>query len=133
MGTRQIEGEFEQSKKRLRCVYVVGTLVAWRTHIVRTLRGKTMATTAARTDRIALRTSKEQKSFLEKGASATGQNLTEFVLSSAQEKAEIVLADQNRFVISPKQWDAFVTALDRPATLKKNLARLMSEPSVLER
>ncbi len=49
-----------------------------------------MATTAARTDRIALRTSKEQKSFLEKGASATGQNLTEFVLSSAQEKAEMV-------------------------------------------
>jgi uncharacterized protein (DUF1778 family) len=92
-----------------------------------------MAPAAVRTDRIALRTSKEQKSFLEKGASATGQNLTEFVLSSAQEKAEMVLADQNRFVISPKQWDAFVTALDRPATLKENLARLMSEPSVLER
>ena len=92
-----------------------------------------MATATARTDRIALRTSKEQKSFLERGASATGQNLTEFVLSSAQEKAEMVLADQNRFVISPKQWDAFVTALDRPATLKENLARLMSEPSVLER
>jgi len=92
-----------------------------------------MTTTAARTDRIALRTSKEQKSFLERGASATGQNLTEFVLSSAQEKAEMVLADQNRFVISPKQWDAFVTALDRPATLKENLARLMSERSVLER
>src|SRR6476659_56834 len=89
----------------------------------------TMATTATRTDRIALRTSKEQKSFLERGASATGQNLTEFVLSSAQEKAEMVLADQNRFVISPKQLDAFVTALDRPATLKENLARLMSEPS----
>ena len=92
-----------------------------------------MATGTARTDRIALRTSKEQKSFLEKGASATGQNLTEFVLSSAQEKAEMVLADQNRFVISPKRWAAFVRALDRPATLKENLARLMSELSVLER
>ena len=100
---------------------------------MRTPAGKTMAMAGARTDRIALRTSKEQKSFLEKGASATGQNLTEFVLSSAQEKAEIVLADQNRFVISPKQWDAFVKALDRPASLKENLARLMSEPSVLER
>lgn len=92
-----------------------------------------MATTAARTDRIALRTSKAQKSFLERGASATGRNLTEFVLSSAQEKAEMVLADQSRFVISPKQWDAFVTALDRRATRKEKLARLMSEPSILER
>ena len=92
-----------------------------------------MAPAATRTDRIALRIRKEQKSFLEKGASTAGQNLTEFVLSSAQEKAEMVLADQNRFVISPKQWDAFVTALDRPATFKQNLARMMSEPSVLER
>ena len=124
--------EYKEAKKGLHCVYVVSTLyfIAY-AHCAHT-EGNTMATTA-RTDRIALRTSKEQKSFLEKGASATGQNLTEFVLSSAQEKAEIVLADQNRFVVSPKQWDAFVTALDRPATSKKNLARLMSEPSVLER
>lgn len=114
----------------VRCGYIMD--IAY-THCAHAEGANIMATAAARTDRIALRTSKEQKSFLEKGASAIGQNLTEFVLSSAQEKAEMVLADQNRFVISPKQWDAFVTALDRPATLKKNLARLMSEPSVLER
>ena len=44
-----------------------------------------MATATARTDRIALRTSKEQKSFLERGASATGQNLTEFVVECSRE------------------------------------------------
>lgn len=93
-----------------------------------------MATTAAaRSDRIALRTTRERKSFLERGARASGQNLSEFVLSSAQEKAEMVLADQNRFAIPRAQWDAFMNALDRPATHKKNLARLMSEPSVIER
>jgi uncharacterized protein (DUF1778 family) len=86
-----------------------------------------------RSDRIALRTTRECKAFLERGATASGQNLSEFVLSSAQEKAEMVLADQNRFVISPKQWDAFLTALNRPATHKQQLARLMSAPSVLER
>ena|SRR5271154_244034 len=114
----------------VRCGYIMYMTYA---HCAYAEGANTMAPAAVRTDRIALRTSKEQKSFLEKGASATGQNLTEFVLSSAQEKAEMVLADQNRFVISPKQWDAFVTALDKPATLKENLARLMSEPSVLER
>jgi len=93
-----------------------------------------MATaTGVRNDRIALRTTKERKALLERGAIASGQNLSEFVLASAKEKAEIVLADQNRFVISPKQWDAFCSALDRPATRKQQLARLMSAPSVLER
>jgi uncharacterized protein (DUF1778 family) len=93
-----------------------------------------MATSSAvRTDRIALRTSKERKSFLERGARASGLNLSEFVLSSAQEKAEMVLADQNRFVISPARWNAFVAALEKPATRREQLARLLSEPSVLER
>jgi uncharacterized protein (DUF1778 family) len=88
---------------------------------------------AAKDCRIDLRTSKDTKSFLERGARVRGQNLTDFVLSSAQEKAELVLADQKEFVISPTQWDAFVAALDKPVTRRERLARLMSEPSVLER
>ena len=92
-----------------------------------------MATTATRADRIALRTTRERKSFLERAANAKGQNLSEFVLASAQEKAEMVLAEQDRFVISPAKWDAFVAALEKPGTRRKPLARLLSEPSVLER
>jgi uncharacterized protein (DUF1778 family) len=92
-----------------------------------------MATTPTVKDcRIDLRTTKERKSFLERGASMSGQNLTEFVLSSAQEKAELVLADQNKFVLPSKQWEAFVAALDKPATRHERLARLMSETSALE-
>jgi len=86
-----------------------------------------------RNDRIALRTTKERKSFLERGATASGQNLSEFILSSAQEKAEMVLAEQNRFVVSPARWDAFVNALEKPAARRERLAQLMSEPSVLDR
>jgi len=93
-----------------------------------------MATaTALRKDRIDLRTTKERKSFIERGAIAAGQNLSEFVLSSAQEKAEMVLADQNRFVIPKAKFDAFLAALDKPVSQKERLARLMSEPSILER
>ena len=104
-------------------MYVVGTV----------LRGGMATALATRTHRINLRTTKKRKSLLERGAVASGQNLSEFVLSSAQEKAEMVLADQNRFVISPAKWDAFVTALEKPATRREQLARLMSEPSILER
>ena len=55
-----------------------------------------------------------------------------FTYSSAQEKAALVLADQREFVISQNQWDAFVAALDKPVTRRERLARLMSEPSILD-
>lgn len=84
--------------------------------------------------RINLRTTKKQKSLIERGASMQGQNLTDFIVSSASEKAEQILAEQRHFVISSAKWDAFVAALDRePATPRGRLARLMSEPSILER
>lgn len=62
-----------------------------------------------------------------------GQNLTQFVVSSAYEKAEQVLADQRSFVLSGSRWNAFVAALDKPIRRHDRLARLLSEPSILER
>jgi len=88
---------------------------------------------AAKACRIDLRTTRQQKSFIERGAAVQGQNLTDFVLSSAQAKAEMVLADQKEFVLPPAKWEAFIAALDRPANHHDRLARLMSEPSVLDR
>ncbi|HUO25981.1 MAG TPA: DUF1778 domain-containing protein, partial [Candidatus Aquilonibacter sp.] len=83
--------------------------------------------------RIEVRTTREQKAFITRGADANGQNVSDFILSSAQEKAEMILADQKEFVLPPDRWAAFVAALDRPATKHERLARLMSEPSAFER
>jgi uncharacterized protein (DUF1778 family) len=83
--------------------------------------------------RIGIRTTKEQKAFIKRGASVQGQKLSDFVLASAQEKAEMVLADQKEFVLSDARWKAFVEAMDRPVRRHERLSRLMSEPSVLER
>ena len=88
--------------------------------------------------RIEVRTTSERKAFIARGASASGQNVSDFILSSAQEKAEMVLADQKVFVLPPDRWNAFVAALDRtkterPATKHQRLTRLMSESSILER
>jgi len=88
---------------------------------------------AVKDERIAFRATKEQKALIERGASVRGQKVTEFVISSAQEKAEMILADQKEFVLSTDRWNAFVSVLDRPVNRHERLARLMSEPSVLER
>ena len=91
------------------------------------------STTAAKECRLNLRATKEQRTLIERGATAHGQKVNNFVVSSACEKAEQILGEQRNFVMPPAQWDAFVAALDRPTVRHERLARLMSEPSLLER
>jgi len=92
-----------------------------------------MAYSVTKTCRIDLRTTREQKSLIKRVAGAQGQKISDFVLNSAREKAEMILADQKDFLLSPRQWASFVAALDRPVNHHERLARLMTEPSVLER
>ncbi len=91
------------------------------------------ASPAKKLDRLNLRASLQQRTLIERGARAQGKNLTDFVVSSAYEKAEHVLADQRNFALSPKRWNEFLAALDRPVTSHTRLTKLMTEPSVLER
>jgi uncharacterized protein (DUF1778 family) len=92
-----------------------------------------MATVAQKEARIEVRTTIKRKAFITRGAKVSGQNVSDFILSSAQEKAEMILADQKEFTLQKDRWSKFVAALDRPQKEHKRLARLMSEPSILER
>jgi uncharacterized protein (DUF1778 family) len=86
-----------------------------------------------RTRRINLRATDRQEKLIRTGAETTGLSVTNFILDSACLQAERVLADKREFIASPKQWKAFVEALDRPAQIKPELARLFSATGVLER
>lgn len=88
-----------------------------------------MAHTRARTiraRRINLRATDRQEKLIRTGAETTGVSVTDFILESACLQAEHVLADKREFVASPKQWKAFLDALDRPARARPELARLFS-------
>jgi uncharacterized protein (DUF1778 family) len=89
--------------------------------------------TGPKVSRLNLRATKEQRTVIERAAAVQGHKMTDFVLSSACEKAAKILAEQRNFVVSPEQWQKFVAALDRPTVRHARLARLMSEPSILER
>jgi len=86
-----------------------------------------------RTRRINLRATDRQEKLIRTGAETTGLSVTDFILDSACLQAEHVLADKREFVASPKQWRVFVAALDRPAKIKPELARLFSDTAVLDR
>ena len=80
-----------------------------------------------RTKRINIRATSHQEKLIRTGAETSGLSVTDFILDSACLQAEHVLADKREFIASPKQWKAFVEALDRPARVKPELVRLFSE------
>jgi uncharacterized protein (DUF1778 family) len=83
--------------------------------------------------RFHLRASERDVATISRAAAAAGISVSAFILESAAERAERTLADQRHFVLSPKQWKAFSEALDRPAKRIPALAKLLREPSILER
>jgi uncharacterized protein (DUF1778 family) len=93
----------------------------------------TRRSTTIRTRRINLRATARQERLIRTGAETTGVSVTDFILDSACLQAEHVLADKRDFIASPKQWQAFVEALERPAQIKPELARLFSETAAVER
>lgn len=62
-----------------------------------------------------------------------GKSVTDFVLETACAAAEDALVEKQHFVVGAVEWKAFTKALDRPARSHARLARLLREPSILER
>ena len=85
-----------------------------------------------RSARLGLRTTPAQAALIQRAAEVKGKSVTEFVLSSACEKAEQTLLDQRFFSVAEEVWHEFQDALERPAQMKLSLRRLLSEPAVWE-
>jgi uncharacterized protein (DUF1778 family) len=91
-----------------------------------------LKTQPRRTTRLNLRTTERQKQLFERVAARQGKTVTDFILESAYNKAQEVLADERHFVLSPEKWKEFTAALDRPAQIKPRLRRLFAERTALE-
>lgn len=83
-------------------------------------------------DRINIRVSPEQKSVIYSAAKLSGMTVTDFVVTSVFNAAHHLVADQTHFELAEDEWNEFCKLLERPVQFKKNLARLLTEPSVLE-
>ena len=79
-----------------------------------------------------LRIGSQTDSLVRRAASERDQSLTDFVVESALNEAEHVLADRTRFELGEEQWRAFMELLDRPVRDNPGLAKLFSTPSVFE-
>ena len=91
-----------------------------------------MPAAISKTERIDVRVSSTAKSTLQMAATQVNKTVSQFLLDAAMTAAAETLEDRRSFVLDRKRWDAFLKILDRPPRIKRRLARLLAERSVLE-
>jgi uncharacterized protein (DUF1778 family) len=86
-----------------------------------------------RSQRINFRVSAREEQLIRLGAEKRGEKVTQFIVESACSAAELALANDQHFALSPAEFARFTDALDRPAKAIPALQRLFAEKSVIER
>ncbi len=87
------------------------------------------ATTRTRSKRLEVRTTPEERSIIDRAVEESGTDLTTFVVTHVTDAALRVLADRDRFVLSPdaqRSWDELNR---RPARDLPGLRKLLERPT----
>ncbi|HTD29435.1 MAG TPA: DUF1778 domain-containing protein [Xanthomonadaceae bacterium] len=80
---------------------------------------------------INLRISSAKKALINEAAELLGQKRTEFILDTACEKAQSVLADRTRIEVDAEKFAAFARVLERPVNTA--VLRMLAKPAPWER
>lgn len=83
---------------------------------------------AVKSERLQLRIAPSERAIVARAAEALDVSVSEFMLESAHERAERVLADRSTFVLADDQWSAFSRALDRQPQAIPELVELLRRP-----
>lgn len=100
------------------CVYMEGLIMADMTTEAR-----------AKSERINLRATARQEALLRRAAAATDHTMTDFILDSAVEQAERILADRRWFTATEDQFNEFLRLLDAPLPSTSKFDRLLARKS----
>lgn len=89
-------------------------------------------TATPRSGRLGLRTTSVQAALIQRAAEVAQKSITEFVLTSACEKAEQTLLDHRLFLVDDEAWKLFQEVLERPARVIPELENLIETPAIWE-
>jgi uncharacterized protein (DUF1778 family) len=78
--------------------------------------------TSQRDERIDLRLSADLKNLLSRAATYSGMSLSSFLVSTAADRAKAVVAEHEALTLSPRDWEAFLAALDDSERPRPRLA-----------
>lgn len=88
-----------------------------------------MATTRLRSERLEVRTTKDERDLIDRAAAEQGTDLTEFVVSNLTVAARRVLADRTEFTLDAEAAEAWDAINRRRARDLPGLRRLMERPT----
>ena len=91
-----------------------------------------MPASVSRTQRVDVRVTPSAKNTLQIAARQVNKTVSQFLLDAGLIAAAETLEDRRSFVLDKRRWDEFLKILDRPPRIKRKLARLLAERSVLE-
>jgi uncharacterized protein (DUF1778 family) len=86
--------------------------------------------TGIRSRKIDVRVTDEQDALIREAAAASGQTVTAFLLSAAEDRARIVLDERRHLVMSDRAFAAFAAALDQPGEAVAAISDLFSLPRI---
>lgn len=72
-------------------------------------------------ERLDFRVSRDKKELIEQAAAVSGQSLTDFAIGTLTRRAKKILREQQVLVLSDRDRDAFLAALDSPPPPNKRL------------
>lgn len=78
---------------------------------------------ALKKQRIDLRLSEDDKSMIEEAAAMTNQSLSQFMVSTASERAAEVIDQHRRLVLNEVSWNTVMDAISNPPAPKDRLKR----------
>ncbi len=88
-----------------------------------------MSTTRLRSERLEVRTTKDERALIDRAVAEQGTALTEFVISNVTVAARRVLADRTGFVLDVESAEVWEAINRRRARDLPGLRRLMERPS----
>ncbi len=81
----------------------------------------------ARMERIDLRTSANTKRLIVKASALAGLSISTFMINSAHERAQQMLAQHEALTLSAQDWDKFVSIIDNPSPPNQHLKTAMKK------
>ena len=83
--------------------------------------------------RLNLRLRAVDDELIRHAAAQTGQSVSEFLTTSAVERAHEILADQREFILDERTWAEFTRLLDEPPRPDPRLVELFARPQRITR
>jgi len=89
--------------------------------------------TKARTRRIDVRVTDEQDAVIREAAGLSGETVTSFLLTAAEQRARELLDERRHLTMTTSAFRAMAEALDEPGVTVPELVELFDQPRISEK